>query len=305
MGCSGAKGQSPYVAQETSQSVKDGAEKIGHKISTSSKESKESSKDSISRRTSTSSVHTEVFAGRIQRATFIVDHPGGIDEAYDFEQEQLGAGSYGAVHKGCSKATGAVRAIKSIAKTHSRYSDWVRQEGKIMKLMDHPNIIKLFETYEDKQYLYLVMELCAGGGLAERLSKEGYFSEVQVAGLMRQILRTVAYMHKKGICHRDLKPENFLFLTTEPIERNVLKIIDFGVSCTFEAGQSIKDKAGTPYYTAPQILDGRYTEACDLWSCGVIMYIMLSGVPPFPGKSDTEVWGKIKRGNFAFQAEPF
>jgi calcium-dependent protein kinase len=102
-----------------------------------------------------------------------------------------------------------------------------------------------------------------------------------------------------------LKPENFLLLTKDPIERNVLKIIDFGVSCTFEAGEQLRDKAGTPFYTSPQVLEGRYTEACDAWSCGVIMYMMLCGVPPFPGKTDTEVWGKVKRGNFAFQPEPF
>jgi calcium-dependent protein kinase len=110
-------------------------------------------------------------------------------------------------------------------------------------------------------------------------------------------------MHKKGICHRDLKPENFLFLTQDPLERNVLKIIDFGVSCVFETNVELRDKAGTPFYTAPQVLDGRYTEACDLWSCGVIMYILLCGVPPFMGKTDVEVCQKIKRGNFAFQAD--
>jgi len=207
------------------------------------------------------------------------------------------------VVKGRCKATGSIRAVKTIAKTHPKYVDWIREEGKIMKLMDHPNIIKLFEVYEDSKNLYLVMELCTGGGLAERLSDGRYFSESQVAFMMRQVLRTVSYMHKMGICHRDLKPENFLFLTQDPLERNVLKIIDFGVSCVFEPCVELRDKAGTPYYTAPQVLDGRYTEACDLWSCGVIMYVLLCGVPPFMGKTDVEVAQKIKRGNFAFQAD--
>jgi calcium-dependent protein kinase len=175
-----------------------------------------------------------------------------------------------------------------------------------MRSLDHPNVIRLFETWEDTKNQYLVMELCAGGGLVNFVKKSGgYFEEPQVACLMRQLLRTVSYMHKKGICHRDLKPENFLLLTKEPIERNILKIIDFGVSTRFEQGQILRDKAGTPFYTSPQVLDGRYTQACDLWSCGVIMYILLSGRPPFSGSTDEEVWGKIRRGNFAFQYEQF
>jgi len=193
-----------------------------------------------------------------------------------------------------------------LAKTHARYMDWIQMEAAIMKKMDHPNIIKLFETFEDSKHVYLVMELCAGGGLVENVKKNGgYYTEPQVAYLMRQILRTVAYMHKKGICHRDLKPENFLLLTKDPIERNVLKIIDFGVSCTFEPGQQLRDKAGTPFYTSPQILDGRYTEACDLWSCGVIMYILLCGVAPFEGKTDLEVWEKVRMGNYSFRHDAF
>merc|ERR1719446_1422013 len=120
----------------------------------------------------------------------------------------------------------------------------MRLEASIMKLMDHPNIIKLFETFEDSRHVYLVMELCAGGGLVDHVKRNGgYFTEPVVACLMRQILRSVCYMHVKGICHRDLKPENFLLLTKDPIERNVLKIIDFGVSCRFRKGESLRDKA--------------------------------------------------------------
>lgn len=245
-----------------------------------------------------------VLAGRINRENFIHEQSGSFDEYYELDPEKLGVGSYGSVYKCTSKATKSVRAVKQLLRTHKRYMDWIRAEAKIMKMMDHPNIIRLFETFEDSKHVYLVMELCAGGGLVERVQKEGGFlSEMKVAILMRQMLRTVSYMHKKGICHRDLKPENFLLLTKDPIERNVLKIIDFGVSCVFENGTQIRDKAGTPYYTSPQVLEGRYTEACDIWSCGVIMYILLCGVPPFPGNNEAEVWANTRHGNFAFQAD--
>lgn len=295
MGCSGCSGglHKPQVFEDEPESISRASSKEGTGIDGQGT-SQPSNFDPNS-----------VLAGRIQRDRFIWDNPGEIEDYYEFDTNLLGSGSYGSVFKCTSKTTNAVRAVKQMYRTHPRYMDWVRLEAKIMKKMDHPNIIKLFETFEDSKHVYLVMELCQGGGLAERLKQAKWFPEWQAAGLMRQILRTVAYMHKQGICHRDLKPENFLFLTKDPIERNVLKIIDFGVSCTFEVDRSctFRDKAGTPYYTSPQVLDGRYTKACDLWSCGVIMYMLLCGIPPFPGKSDEEVWKKVARANFAFQSE--
>merc|ERR1712194_653857 len=107
-------------------------------------------------------------------------------------------------------------------------------------------------------------------------------------------------MHDHHICHRDLKPENFLFQTKDPIEQNHLKIIDFGLSCKFEPGQKLKTKAGTPYYVAPQVLQGSYDQTSDLWSCGVIMYVLLCGYPPFYGETDADVLSKVRLGKFSF-----
>merc|ERR1719189_2124023 len=104
------------------------------------------------------------------------------------------------------------------------------------------------------------------------------------------------------VCHRDLKPENFLFTTKESIEKNTLKIIDFGLSCAFTAGQILTTKAGTPYYVAPQVLAGKYDQMSDMWSIGVIMYVMLCGYPPFYGETDADVLTKVRLGNFSFQA---
>merc|ERR1712187_927886 len=108
--------------------------------------------------------------------------------------------------------------------------------------------------------------------------------------------------HETKICHRDLKPENFLFMTKDSIEKNLLKIIDFGLPCTFTQGQVLTTKAGTPYYVAPQVLAGKYDQLSDLWSCGVIMYVMLCGYPPFFGETDAEVLSKVRLGNFSFNA---
>jgi len=125
-------------------------------------------------------------------------------------------------------------------------------------------------------------------------------TEAQAAILMQHIIRAIFYMHENHVCHRDLKPENFLFITKESIEKNLLKIIDFGLSCKFEQNKVLTTKAGTPYYVAPQVLAGKYDQLSDLWSCGVIMYVMLCGYPPFFGETDAEVLSKVRLGNFSF-----
>merc|ERR1719291_1494862 len=180
--------------------------------------------------------------------------------------------------------------------------DRFKQEIAIMKMMDHPNIVKLYESFEDHRNIYLVMELCSGGELFDRIIEFVHFTEVQAATLMQQIIRATYYMHQKNICHRDLKPENFLFVSKDPIEKNSLKIIDFGLSCQFAPGQVLTTKAGTPYYVAPQVLAGKYDQLSDLWSVGVIMYVMLCGYPPFFGETDAEVLSKVRLGNFSFNA---
>ena len=149
-----------------------------------------------------------------------------------------------------------------------------------MKL-DHPNINKLFEVFQWKQQFVLVNELCEGGDLFTMIKNNKTFTEKKVAELMKQILSGVVYMHKQNIMHRDLKPQNILYDT----ESKMLKIIDFGTATEYNPNEKHHLLVGTPYYIAPEVIKGQYTEKCDVWSCGVILYILLSGSPPFGGKN--------------------
>jgi|EP00927_Polykrikos_kofoidii_P078219 calcium-dependent protein kinase len=235
--------------------------------------------------------------------SYIIDNDGKITDSYTIEKNKLGEGSYGSVCKCIAKETGIVRACKTIAKMQMTNLDRFKSEIRIMKMMDHPNIIKLFESFEDSRNFYLVMELCTGGELFDRIIDCGHFTEQQAAIVMQHIFRAMFYMHENRITHRDLKPENFLFTNKDSLETSMLKIIDFGLACTYEpGGKCLTTKAGTPYYVAPQVLAGKYDHMADLWSCGIIMYVMLCGYPPFYGETDAEVLAKIRVGNFTFQA---
>jgi calcium-dependent protein kinase len=243
-----------------------------------------------------------VKQGGLSHAGFIIDNPGKITEFYDIDKKKLGEGSYGTVSKCVSKGTGVTRAVKSISKQQMKNIDRFKQEIAIMKIMDHPNIIKLYESFEDHRNIYLILELCTGGELFDRIIDSGHFTEVQAAIVLQNMFRAIFYMHENHICHRDLKPENFLFTTKEPIEKTHLKVIDFGLACKFTQDQVLTTKAGTPYYVAPQVLAGKYDMSSDLWSLGVIMYVVLCGYPPFYGESDADVLAKVRLGNFSFNA---
>lgn len=239
----------------------------------------------------------------IGRSMFIVENPGQIRRFYDMEERLLGKGAFGSVCKAKHKAAGHVRAIKMVAKEGAKNLRLLRQEIAVMRMMDHPNIIKLHETFEDNRNLYLCMELCSGGELFDRILDSGRFSEAQAATLMQQIIRAVNYMHINHVCHRDLKPENFVFANKDDIDKSTLKLIDFGLAREFQPGKELTTKAGSPYYVAPQVLQGRYNHLSDLWSCGVILYILLCGYPPFVGETEAKVFAQVRMGNFRFKPE--
>ncbi len=141
--------------------------------------------------------------------------------------------------------------------------------------------------------------MCTGGDLLDRLTKEKDLSEQHAAAVMRQVLGGVAYLHAKNVVHRDIKPQNILFESPEKNSR--IKIIDFCASRFFETAEKMQSKVGTPYYVSPEVLRKSYDYKCDVWSCGVILYILLSGHPPFDGKTNVELFEKVSRGAYKMQ----
>eukprot|EP00913_Durusdinium_trenchii_P010674 g10014.t1 len=238
-----------------------------------------------------------------------------IKQCYTLSSEKLGEGGFGYVTKGRSLETGSHYAVKKVSKAKAKQRRvQVRSEIDVMKLTDHPNVVTLHETFEDKSHLYLVMELCGGGDLDKHMQRQkGPYSEHQAAILMEQILKSVSYLHDcKGICHRDLKPHNFLFLRQADLcvfhwwirfkltQFVRLKLADFGLACSFQPGEVLSSKVGTVLYCSPQVLGGVYDSSADLWSCGVIMYMLLGHELPFSGKNDAEVAKSVRKGNYAF-----
>ncbi|OMJ69612.1 hypothetical protein SteCoe_32610 [Stentor coeruleus] len=213
---------------------------------------------------------------------------------------KIGSGAFGYVRLAVHKDSNQKRAIKTIDK-ESITKDMKERvkffnEVDILKRADHPNIIRLYEFYEDEKHYHLVTEYVSGGELFDFIIKSKMLSEAIAANFLRQILSAVAYCHEHNIVHRDLKPENLL-LDRESADATV-KVIDFGTSVIFEETKQLTQKYGTAYYIAPEVLRKDYNEKCDIWSCGVILYIFLSGRPPFGGKNDKDILIKVQQGHF-------
>lgn len=233
----------------------------------------------------------------IGRAQFIEHAHGTLDSQYEIGKK-TGEGTQGIVFLAKRKSDHAVRAVKQVLKSTMRGSEVqvFKKECEIMKSMDHPNIIKLYDTFEDRKNYYLVMELCTGGELLDKILAQGHLKETHAAVIVQQVLRAVFYMHENSIAHRDLKPENFLLAHDGPIaEDNLLKLIDFGIAVECKPGQMLSELCGTPFYVAPQVVTKRYDKRCDIWSVGVIMYTLLSGSVPFNG-TDSEIIQKARAG---------
>ena len=218
--------------------------------------------------------------------------------------KQLGKGGYGKVYEVMNKKTKEIRACKHLSKLSIKNLEKFEREIEILRKADHPNIIKLYEIFESKRSFYLIMEECRGGEVFDRIiehiqNKEMY-SEKNAAIILRQMMSAVEYCHNNGIAHRDLKPENLLYLNQGSEDNNSIKVIDFGLSQVISPNKKLKTKVGTAYYVSPEILQGSYSEKCDIWSAGVILYILLSGDPPFNGPSDIAIYKKIAQMDFDF-----
>ncbi|KAG9136308.1 hypothetical protein Leryth_003909 [Lithospermum erythrorhizon] len=221
--------------------------------------------------------------------------------------KELGRGQFGVTHLCTHKQTGEQFACKTIAKrklVNKEDIEDVRREVQIMHhLTGQSNIVELKGAYEDKHSVHLVMELCAGGELFDRIISNGHFTERVAANMLRTIVQIVHTCHSMGVIHRDLKPENFLLLNKD--EDAPLKATDFGLSVFYKQGDVFKDIVGSAYYIAPEVLKRKYGPEVDIWSVGVMLYILLCGVPPFWAESERGIFNAILRGHVDFTSDPW
>ena len=216
----------------------------------------------------------------------------------------MGKGRCGEVRKCRHKITGGKRAVKILVKEKMTERDFVRFEHELemMQDLDHPNILKVFELYEDAKRIYLVTELCTGGELYDELIYKEKFGEDDVCRIVTQILEAVSFCHRRGIAHRDIKLENVLL---DSKRRYNTRLVDFGSSWRIERGKKFAHMVGTPYYIAPEVLLNDYDQQCDMWSIGVIAYMLLTGRPPFDGKDDREIIRNVRQGKYDMTLKDF
>eukprot|EP00127_Corallochytrium_limacisporum_P000374 Clim_evm69s11 gene=Clim_evmTU69s11 len=231
------------------------------------------------------------------------------EEFYEKYQlkEVLGRGLSSTVRRCRNKMTGEEFAVKILDKAeHQDMLDLVEAETEILSLLNHPNIIHLEEAFELSTHFFLVFELAEGGELFDLLTEVVYFPEAKARSIMYQILHAVDYFHKRQIIHRDLKPENILLMTD-----GTIKISDFGFAKVIEDGETLRELCGTPGYMSPEAIecylygnDVGYSMPSDMWACGVIMYTIMVGFPPFWNQSRMVLLRTIMKGKYEFVA-PF
>lgn len=244
----------------------------------------------------------------------------GLDKNFGFSKqfvahyemgEEVGRGHFGYTSSAKAKKgslKGQDVAVKVIAKSKMTTAiaiEDVRREVKILRaLTGHKNLVQFYEAYEDDDNVYIVMELCSGGELLDRiLARGGKYSEEDAKAVMVQILNVVAFCHLQGVVHRDLKPENFLFISKE--ENSPLKAIDFGLSDYVKPDERLNDIVGSAYYVAPEVLHRSYGTEADMWSVGVIAYILLCGSRPFWARTESGIFKAVLKADPSFDEAPW
>jgi calcium/calmodulin-dependent protein kinase I len=217
--------------------------------------------------------------------------------------EEIGRGSFSVVRKGRHKSTGKAYAIKCIQKKFIKMH-LLEREIKIMKKLKHPHILPLIEVSENKDYIFLVLELVTGGELFDKIVERGNYSEKDASNIVRQILEAVQYLHSQGVVHRDLKPENLLCASNSTTDLYIY-VADFGLSRVFHDREQLNTYCGSPEYVAPEVLACvPYEKAVDLWSVGVITYILLTGFLPFYDKNHSVLFEKIQSVDYNWEDCP-
>jgi len=229
---------------------------------------------------------------------------GDIEEFYDVG-EVIGTGNYAEVRKGVHKATGVEYAVKILPVSKEATDDILNEIDILARVDDHPHVIQLKEIYEKGGKMFVVMELVTGGELFDRIIARQHFNEADARDLLHVVIETIRHMHSYGVVHRDLKPENILF-ATEAAD-SPIKIADFGLAKLYQPLMNddiLKTLCGTPGYVAPEVLKNRngYTPQCDMWSIGVILYIVLCGYPPFQHEQQNKLFKQILKADYKFHS---
>ena len=227
-----------------------------------------------------------------------------LEEIYKLER-QIGEGGYGQVFLVRHKKMNMLRAMKIIPVNSKNEEEKTDEEIELLRQLDHPNIVKLFEYFSDEDKYYLITEYCRGGDLFDLIKKKKRFSEMSASYIMYQIFRALLYCHyTHHLVHRDIKPENIVVYKKNNIGEDLydIKLIDFGISKIFNKVEVNNDHKikGSLNYIAPEVLKRTYDEKCDIWSCGVILYILVIGNYPFNGNNKNEILSNIEKGNYTF-----
>ena len=239
----------------------------------------------------------------VQPTNFVLENDHSFHDVYRLGK-LLGTGSYGEVRLCVNRGNSIKRAVKIIRKdllTSPKQRESLDKEVNILKSLDHPGIIRVFEYFEEVKRLYIVTEYCQGGELFDEIIKQKTLSEHHSALIMKQIFSVLEYLQTQEIVHRDIKPENILL--EEKHNFLSLKIIDFGSAINCSKSTRLNSSNGTLYYMAPEVFDENYNYMCDLWSAGTILYVLLSGRLPFDGKSNEEVVQSIRDKNYCLDNE--
>ncbi|CAM9591447.1 unnamed protein product [Discosporangium mesarthrocarpum] len=216
------------------------------------------------------------------------------------KDKELGRGTYGRVVAATHRGTGEEYACKvvNVTRLEARQVSKLYSEVSVMREMDHPHIVRMHEVFYTKRNIFMIMDLATGGELFNLVTKNpgDCASEEEIIMMITHMLSAVGYMHRHNIVHRDLKLENWLMQTLG--DTSTIKLIDFGLSKHFSEDQHMQQAVGSTYYVAPEVLMGSYGPKCDMWSMGVIAYMMVSGAPPFWGNGDSQVRAKIVRAEY-------
>ncbi|OMJ70954.1 hypothetical protein SteCoe_30949 [Stentor coeruleus] len=236
----------------------------------------------------------------IDAGTFVLTNDKRFQEVYML-RTVVSTSQYYEVRAAIHRETNEDRLVKIFRKdiTPKIAYEKLKIEIAITKTIDHPNVIKFFEIFEEPSKVYISMEQCKGGELFEEILKRKNFSEQQVAKIMKEIFSALAYMHEQGIVHRDLKPENILLEDKDDLIN--IKIINFSTATILKKDAFLSGVIGTAYYIAPEVITSNYNEKCDIWSAGVVMFMLLSFYPPFDGNSDKEILEKVQRGTINYK----